>query len=175
MADLGSAAYHLVKKDPQAAKESLKNAGVDLVFAIVPGASVAMVKGAMVAHRGAEMIRGGSKAFKGLKYASEFGMNSYRNLRNAVTKAYGKNSGLEVHHLIEQRFAKALGMDPNKMTSVVLTKEEHKVFTKKWRELIGYDNIDKGITTSQANKELILEKAKEVYKDYPEFLKILGL
>ena len=173
--DVGSAIYHGIKGNHDAAKASLKSAGADLVFAVVPGASVVMVKGVKVAHRGAEMIRGGSEAFRGLRYAGEFGVNSYRTLRNAVTKAFGKNSGLEVHHLIEQRFAKVLGLDPNKMASVVLTKEEHKVFTQQWRKHIGYDKIDeaKGITTSSATKDKIIEAAKKVYKDYPEFLRII--
>ena len=170
VADLGSAAYHLVKKDHQAAKESLKNAGVDLVFAIVPGASVAMVKGVDVVHRGVQMIRGGSKAFKELKYAGEFGIGKYSQLRKAVLDIFGTGSGLEVHHLIERRFAKGLGISESAIPSVVLTKEEHRLFTNLWRETIHYATGESGVTIT---KEVVLDAAKKVYKDYPEFYNIV--
>ena len=50
------------------------------------------------------------------------------------------------------------------------------MFTKRWREVIGYDVVDKGrTTTTQATKEDIFEAAKKVYKDYPEILKVLGI
>ena len=174
--DVGSAIYQGIKGNRDAAKASWKSAGADFVFAIVPGASVVMFKGAKALHRAGEIVRSESEAFKALSHAGEFGVDSYRTLRNAVTKTFGKNSGLEVHHLIEQRFSKALGLDPNKMPSVVLTKEEHKMFTKRWREVIGYDVVDKGrTTTTQATKEDIFEAAKKVYKDYPEILKVLGI
>lgn len=49
------------------------------------------------------------------------------------------------------------------------------MFTQQWRKHIGYDKIDeaKGITTSSATKDKIIEAAKKVYKDYPEFLRII--
>lgn len=171
VADLGSAAYHLVKKNPEAAKESLKSAGVDLVFAVVPGASVAMIKGASVVERGVKMIRGGSKAFKELKYAGEFGIGKYSLLRKAVLDTFGKGSNLEVHHLIERRLARDLGISDSVIPSVVLTKEEHRLFTNKWREVIHY--AKDGERQAEITKKTVLDAAKKVYNDYPEFYEIV--
>lgn len=171
VADLGSAAYHLVKKNPEAAKESLKSAGVDLVFAVVPGASVAMIKGASVVERGVKMIRGGSKAFKELKYAGEFGIGKYSHLRKAVLDTFGKGSNLEVHHLIERRLARDLGISDSVIPSVVLTKEEHRLFTNKWREVIHY--AKDGERQAEITKKTVLDAAKKVYNDYPEFYEIV--
>ncbi|MBQ3812042.1 MAG: hypothetical protein II841_00580 [Bacteroidales bacterium] len=171
VADLGSAAYHLVKKNPEAAKESLKSAGVDLVFAVVPGASVAMIKGASVVERGVKMIRGGSKAFKELKYAGEFGIGKYSLLRKAVLDTFGKGSNLEVHHLIERRLARDLGISDSVIPSVVLTKKEHRLFTNKWREVIHY--AKDGERQAEITKKTVLDAAKKVYNDYPEFYEIV--
>lgn len=66
-------------------------------------------------------------------------------------------------------------MNVDEIPSVVLTKKEHQVFTNKWRKLIGYSNSKAAIKTGNATREQIIEAAKEVYKDYPEFLKVLGI
>lgn len=64
------------------------------------------------------------------------------------------------------------------MPAVVMTREEHRAFTNKWRETIGYNtksNLKKGVrTTSGANKEYIQEVAQEIYKDYPELLEAVN-
>jgi len=59
--------------------------------------------------------------------------------------------------------------------SIVLTKAEHKVFTKAWRLRIGRDGTKAVITTSNATKQQIMNAAKEIYKNYPTILKALGL
>ena len=170
--DVGSAIYHGIKGNHDAAKASLKSAGADLVFAVVPGASVVMVKGVKVAHRGAEMIRGGSEAFRGLKYAGEFGIDTYSRLRKAVVEIYGKGSGLEVHHLIEKRFAEVLNVNKSSIPSTVLTKEEHRVFTNFWRDTIGYMKSN-GEKRTDTSLEKIINSAQKIYKDYPEFLEAI--
>ena len=116
-----------------------------------------------------------TKELQKFEKASEFGIDSYKSLTKAVAEKYGKGSGLEVHHLIEQRLAKAWGMNVDEIPSVVLTKEEHQVFTNKWRKEIGYINSKAEIKTGNATREQIIEAAKEVYKDYPEFLKVLKI
>lgn len=64
------------------------------------------------------------------------------------------------------------------MPAVVVTIEEHRAFTNKWREAIGYNtksNLKKGVrTTSGANKEYIQKAAQEIYKDYPELLEAVN-
>ena len=169
--DVGSAIYQGIKGNRDAAKASWKSAGADFVFAIVPGASVAMVKGVKAAHRVGEIVRGESEAFKALKYAGEFGVGRHSQLRKIVTDVFGTGSGLEVHHLIERRFAKGLGISESSIPSVVLTKDEHRVFTNLWRETIHY--AKQGEESVRITKEIVLKAAEYVYKDYPEFYRIV--
>ena len=51
------------------------------------------------------------------------------------------------------------------MPSVLLTHEEHLVFTNLWREAIPYGTID-------VNPQMVWTAAKRVYKDYPELLEL---
>jgi len=53
---------------------------------------------------------------------------------------------------------------------IVLTKEEHRLFTNLWREAIHYATGESGVTIT---KEVVLDAAKKVYKDYPEFYNIV--
>jgi hypothetical protein len=113
-----------------------------------------------------------------------------------------QKAGLEVHHLIEQRFAEKLGLDPANIPSVVLTREEHRVFTNMWRSKIGYINdnaplipnrssktmfdtpiyicvqntafrIVIGITTANATREQIWKAAQDIYAQYPDLLEAI--
>ena len=61
------------------------------------------------------------------------------------------------------------------MPSVVLTKEEHKAFTNAWRKAIPYDKSNAILTTSSAKEEDVINAAKDIYRNYPEILKALGL
>lgn len=79
----------------------------------------------------------------------------------------GTGTGLEVHHLIEKRFAGAMGQDAKNMLSIVLTQEEHAAFTQTWRQLIPYG--------SQATRAEVEAAARVVYKDHPDILSALGL
>ena len=90
-------------------------------------------------------------------------------------KGLVKEAGTEVHHLYEKRFANTLGMNAGQMSSIVLTKAEHVKFTTMWRLEIGYKNSGKAINTATATEEQIKAAARNVYKDYPEILKALGL
>ena len=105
--------------------------------------------------------------------AAEFGVDSYKNLRKSVISTYGTGSGLEVHHLVEKRFASKLGIKESDMPSIVLTKEEHKKFTEAWKKAIGYENSGSSLVTGNVNSEEILNAARDIYKDYPELLKAI--
>ncbi|MGI5093221.1 hypothetical protein [Treponema socranskii] len=106
-----------------------------------------------------------AKGWGGLQKAGEYGIQTYSQLRNALTKAGEK--GYQVHRLIGQRFAKTLGIgDVGKMPSVVLTPEEHQKFTNAWRALIPY-----GEGTREATRGQIIQAAKQIYKEFPELLK----
>jgi hypothetical protein len=56
-----------------------------------------------------------------------------------------------------------------------LTKEEHQAFTRAWRSKIGYKNDRNAITTINATPEDVKKAAKDIYRNYPEILKALGL
>ena len=125
-----------------------------------------------IADAGIDALKLGDE-LSSFSHAAEFGVDSYKNLKKSVQATYGTGSGLEVHHLIEKRFAKQMGMKEADMPSIVLTKDEHKQFTAAWREAIGYDKSGAEMFTSGVGKEQILNVARDIYKDYPELLKTI--
>ena len=151
---------------------------VDVVAAfipVVPGGVGILRTGNRVlniADAGIDALKLGDE-LSSFSYAAGFGVDSYKNLKKSVQATYGTGSGLEVHHLIEKRFAKQMGMKEVDMPSIVLTKDEHKQFTAAWREAIGYEKSGKQITTAKATQEKILDEARNIYKDYPELLKAI--
>ena len=120
-------------------------------------------------HNAGEVCIGLTKKFK---HAGEYGFDSYNALRKAILEKVGKGSGLEVHHLLEKRFRKFFKPPPSagSMIAMVLTKAEHRVFTNAWRTAFPY-----GQKIATKGKKQFKNVAKEVYKDYPEILKALGL
>jgi len=101
--------------------------------------------------------------------ASKYGIKSYKELTKLI-----KGKGLQAHHLIEQRFANILGVSPSSMKAIALTKAEHQVFTNAWRNSIGY-STSQGVNTINATKSQVFDAAREIYKDYPQIIKALGL
>ena len=89
---------------------------------------------------------------------------SYTELRKTV-KSLGIK-GMEVHHLIEKRFAKTLGIDPDDIPSILLPKGDHQAITKAFRDKIGYIGEKyKFLTTSTASAQDIWNVLTEVYKE----------
>jgi hypothetical protein len=82
-----------------------------------------------------------------------------------------QGTGLEGHHLIEQRFERYFTGDPRMNLAVAVTKAEHQQFTNAWWGRIKY--AEKG--THRTNVTEILDAARVVYKDHPAILKALGL
>jgi RHS repeat-associated protein len=114
----------------------------------------------------------GGKLLNTLKEANSSGIMSYSNLRKVI-----QGKGVQAHHLIEQRFKGLFGgMTKGNGLSVALTKEEHQMFTNKWRDAIGYIN-DKNnpLRTDNAQMEDVINAAKKIYGPYPELLNALGL
>ena len=117
------------------------------------------------ARRGVEAISGavrGAKKIDGLAHAAEYGIDTYRNLAKAT-----KGANLEVHHIVEKRFAGILNVNPNDMLSVALTKEEHRVFTNRWRSAIPYGTDYASMTADE-----LWIAAQQVYQDSPQLLEI---
>lgn len=74
--------------------------------------------------------------------------------------------GMEVHHLIEKRFAKTLGIDPDDIPSILLPKGDHQVITNAFRKEIGYAK-DKNakVLWSMRTTENIWKALEKVYTD----------
>jgi len=78
--------------------------------------------------------------------------------------------GYERHHLIEQRFAQILGINPNSIPSIYLTPEEHDLVTLLWRNAIGYARDLVDLTTSNATRIDIWNAAQRIYSGQPDVL-----
>jgi hypothetical protein len=78
--------------------------------------------------------------------------------------------GLEIHHLIEQRFIGLFKCKTGEMPSIVLTEEEHQIFTNAWRSLVGYSNSNNNINTLTASVDDVWSACQRIYADYPDIL-----
>ena len=91
--------------------------------------------------------------------AVENTIGSYKALRKN-----NKGTGLEVHHIVEKRFARDLGIEnTDEMLSIALTKSDHRVYTNAWREAIGYK-------TGPHTPQEIWVAAQKIYIDRPDLL-----
>ena len=107
----------------------------------------------------------GAGGFGALSKAGDFGVWPYRTFRADLS-----GTGLEAHHLIEQRFAGAMGQSASDMASVAVTKADHQAFTNAWRQA-----IPSGEGTANATPAQIHSAARQIYADYPDILSALGL
>lgn len=98
----------------------------------------------------------------------KYGVKNYHYLRDVL-----QNTGLQAHHIIEQRFAGKLGLDPKFMKSIAVTPEQHQLFTNAWRSAIGYANDKTQFVTSTAGRTEIYNTARKIYMDFPEILEII--
>jgi hypothetical protein len=99
---------------------------------------------------------------------SNYVVKTYNQLKEGVTEA-----GLQVHHIIEQRFARALNQTYNQTRnwlSVELTPEIHQGFTNAWRDAIGYISDKNTVNTITATVDDIWNAAQDIYANYPELL-----
>ena len=82
-------------------------------------------------------------------------LGSYKDLKKLVKKLGVK--GLEVHHLIEKRFAGLLNVKENAILSVALDEDTHQKITNAFRQAIGYvGDKNPKITTNVDIQELWL-------------------
>lgn len=109
--------------------------------------------------------RGATSAFGNLSRAAKFGIKPYSQLRRIL-----QGTGLRAHHLIEQRFSGVMEQNPMKMLAIAVTPAEHQAFTNAWRRLIPYRQ-----GTADATPQLVRDTARQIYSQYPEILKALGL
>ncbi len=106
------------------------------------------------------------KGFGGLSRADDFGVWSYKTLREDLA-----GTGLQAHHLVEKRFAPVMGQSADDMASIAVTKAEHQAFTNAWRNAIPYGANGTGAAT----RAQVEAAARQIYAGYPSILKALGL
>ena len=102
------------------------------------------------------------------EYVSKYGIRSYRD-QQKVTRGY--RGAIQAHHLIEVRFKDVLGQVADDMLSIVLTREQHARFTKAWRDAFPYGKTNYRKLTRRA----VENAAREIYAEFPEILRALGL
>lgn len=104
--------------------------------------------------------------FGNLSRAAEFGILTEAKMAKAIA-----GTGLQRHHLFEQRFRRAMPGDDRMKLTVAVTDAEHQQFTNEWRRLIPY-----GVAgPSTARREEIIAAARAIYAKYPAILKALDL
>ena len=84
-------------------------------------------------------------------------IDTYKALRKV-----NAGNGLEVHHIVEKRFARIIDVEENDMLSIALSHEEHLVFTNAWRTKLPYGK--------SYDLDRIWEAAQDIYKNYPNLL-----
>ncbi len=141
--------------------------------------NIAMVAMPMV-KRGLE----GMHAMQGLSKAFAWGRKSSRGIRaleeglehlfkilpykEAQKLTAGKNGSIVAHHLIECRFLERFGARAGEAPAVILTKELHQQVTNELQSIISY-----GTGTKNATREEIINMYRNVYKDYPDWVRAI--
>ena len=86
-------------------------------------------------------------------------VDTYKSLRRL-----NKGKGNEVHHIIEKRFADALGIkNTDEMLSVALSKGDHKAYTSAWRKNLAYGK-------KNVERLELFQTAANIYKDTPQLM-----
>jgi len=102
---------------------------------------------------------GTGAGFGNLQYAEEYGISSYRLLRNQIA-----GTGLNAHHIIPGRFDSLLGLNYNNMLCVAVDPIfEHPGFTSQWQNYIPYG-------TTNVTFQQIWMYAQRIYANYPALL-----
>ncbi len=114
---------------------------------------------------GMKQMKTGLKAFeKSERLIGKIG--KYGALRSEV-KVAGLSKELRVHHIVEQRFAEKLGKTPSEIPCVIITKEQHQLYTNAWRAEIEYGMRGTGTATSGS----IREAAAKIYGEDSDLFK----
>lgn len=142
----------------------------DAVCAAVPGATGGgtVVRLAAKADDVYKAAKAATKALSVSKKIKTFGSGKvvlpYKYLQTIM-----KGTGLEVHHLVEKRFASKLGLKENEMVSIAIDPKLHDKITAAMRKKIGYNFIDRfkdAPTTSEATAQQVWNATKEVYTQF---------
>ena len=118
---------------------------------------------------GSYVVKGGKIGIKVASKIDDFidGTKFLTGTYKKLKKVFKWISNIEVHHLIEKRFKKLFKKicSTDDFLSIPLTKDLHKIITKRWREYFPYGMNYSKITKSQMRKAI-----KYVYRDMPQLL-----
>lgn len=100
-----------------------------------------------------------------LKTAKNLTVGTYKSL-NKIFKGqkYGR---IEIHHIVEKRFATVVGKSQSEIASVAIDKKLHQTITKRFRQACPI-----GTDYSRLSKKQLRNIVKKVYRDMPALKKI---
>ena len=84
-----------------------------------------------------------------------------------------QGTGLERHHLFEQRFLEKMPGDPRMKLTIAVTQAEHQEFMNAWKKEIPYGEM--GTFSDKFKRAEIVNAARKIYAKYPAILKALDL
>ena len=97
-----------------------------------------------------------------LTEAGNYGIKAYSALKDELT-----GTGLEAHHIVEQRFLGGQNINTKTALSVAVTKAEHQQFTNNWRRYFPYGRTD---YSDVKTINQVWEAAQYIYKGHPALL-----
>lgn len=125
---------------------------------------------------GAYAIKGGKIFLKVASIIDDFadGSRFLTGTYNKLKKLYKGVKGIEIHHLIEKRFARLFSGSAGNFLSIPLTKDLHRIITNRWRNLYKLGDEFKyfkyGSNYLNITYSMMERAIKEVYGDMPGIL-----
>ena len=102
---------------------------------------------------------------KDLKSAKNLTIGTYKSLDKLFK---GQKAGkIEIHHIVEKRFANIVGKPKNEMAAVAIDKKLHKIITKRFRA-----ECPPGTDYSKMSRKKLRNIVKKVYRDMPALKEI---
>ncbi len=102
---------------------------------------------------------------KDLKSTKNLTVGTYKSL-NKLFK--GKKAGkIEIHHIVEKRFAKVIGKSQGEIASVAIDKELHKIISRRFRQACPL-----GTNYNKLTRKQVRNIIKKVYGDMPALKQI---
>lgn len=117
---------------------------------------------------GSYVAKGGKLLVEVADTASDFKKSKNLTLGtySALRKIFKNIDNIEVHHIIEKRFKKLFDVKPNKFMSIPISKDLHKIITKRWRNVCKY-----GTNYTKISKKEMKQFVRAVYYDMPKLKK----
>ena len=151
--DVGSAIYHGIKGNHEAAKQSLNNVGEDLLFAAIPGATVAVAKGAK-ALRNVDRVADAGRVAKDYSKALE-SMNRGREFEKMILEKVGLKKNTRIF-ASKTKAGEAISVIPDAVTDHFMIEIKHVGKQSLTKQLQG-----EILAAQKANKKFVLFVKKD--------------